>query len=136
MKDNNINVYKHKQGPTADQRVERTEDGKIVRQSIRVPVPPGMVNFDYQGQRYIILDLAMYGIGIEVQSPDIFQVGDVLQQTKIVFPDTLFSVDVAVIHNTVHDLGSFICGLQIVQTHDSGYIAWMSRVIEEIKNRS
>ena len=75
----------------------------------------------------------MYGVGLAVTSPDAFSVGSVLQSVQITFPDRTFLVDVRVVHISAYEGDSLICGMEIIHTHDSGYIDWMTRVISEIK---
>ncbi|NLV96382.1 MAG: hypothetical protein GX043_03465 [Desulfovibrionales bacterium] len=114
--------------------VNDNEDHTVVRQSFRVPVPSGMVTFGHAGKRYTVIDLSMYGIGVAVDAPDAFIVGDVIQKSEIVFPDASFSVDVEIIHISPHPTEALLCGMEIVHTHDSGFIDWMTRVIAEIKS--
>ena len=42
-------------------------------------------------------------------------------------------MDVRVVHITGNGGDSLVCGMEIIHTHDSGYIDWMTRVISEIK---
>lgn len=135
MENTNTNVDKYKADASVSKDKRFADQGKKTeRKTIRVPVPQGLVSFDHQGQEYTIVDLSMFGIGIAIDSPDIFNIGDILKKAKITFPDAVFSVDVAVIHNTPHANHNFVSGLQIVHTYDSGFIDWTSRVIEEIKS--
>lgn len=109
-------------------------EGKhFVRKSFRVPIPHGLVTLDHGGQRHAVKDLSMYGVGLSVTSPDDFTIGAVLEGVRITFPDKTFLVDVRVVHISPYEGDSLICGMEIVNTHDSGYIDWMTRVISEIK---
>ena len=109
-------------------------EGKhFVRKSFRVPIPQGLVTLDHGGQRHAVKDLSMYGVGLSVTSPDDFIIGAVLESVRITFPDQTFLVDVRVVHISPYEGDSLICGMEIVNTHDSGYIDWMTRVISEIK---
>jgi hypothetical protein len=105
----------------------------IVRKSFRVPVPQGLVTLNFGGQQHPVKDLSMYGVGLVVDSPTAFAVGSVLKDVRIVFPDQSFLVDIRVVHISAYEGDSLICGLEIVNTHDSGYIDWMTRVVSEIK---
>jgi hypothetical protein len=105
----------------------------IVRKSFRVPVPQGLVTLNFEGQQHAVKDLSMYGVGLAVDSPTAFAVGSVLKDVRIVFPDQSFLVDIRVVHISAYAGESLICGLEIVNTHDSGYIDWMTRVVSEIK---
>lgn len=109
------------------------EDKKIVRKSFRVPVPEGLVTMDHGGQKHSVKDLSMYGIGLSVTSPDAFSVGSVLDGVQITFPDRSFHVDVRIVHISPYAGETLICGMEIINTHDSGYIDWMTRVMSEIK---
>ena len=109
-------------------------EGKhIVRKSFRVPIPHGLVTLDSGGRKHNVKDLSMYGVGLSVTSPDAFKVGEVLDSVRIVFPDKTFLVDVRVVHISAYEGDTLICGMEIINTHDSGYIDWMTRVISEIK---
>lgn len=109
-------------------------EGKhIVRKSFRVPIPLGLVTLDSGGRKHNVKDLSMYGVGLSVTSPDAFKVGEVLDSVQIVFPDKTFLVDVRVVHISAYEGDTLICGMEIINTHDSGYIDWMTRVISEIK---
>jgi len=110
------------------------EDRKVVRKSFRVPVPHGLVSLIHAGRRHSVKDLSMYGVGLAVDRPDAFRIGDILESVQITFPDQSFHVDVRVVHITAPEGDSLICGMEIVETHDSGYIDWMTRVITEIKS--
>jgi hypothetical protein len=110
------------------------KEGKhVVRKSFRVPIPPGLVTLDHGGERHQVKDLSMYGVGLSVTSPDDFSVGMVLENVRITFPDKTFLVDVRIVHISAYEGDSLICGMEIIHTHDSGYIDWMTRVISEIK---
>ncbi|MDY0227948.1 PilZ domain-containing protein [Desulfomicrobium apsheronum] len=110
-------------------------DGKkVVRKSFRVPVPHGLVTMNHDGLKHSVKDLSMYGIGLSVTSPDAFVVGSVLNDVQIVFPDRSFHVDVRIVHISPYEGETLICGMEIVHTHDSGYIDWMTRVVSEIKS--
>lgn len=110
-------------------------DGKkVVRKSFRVPVPHGLVTMNHDGLKHSVKDLSMYGIGLSVKSPDAFVVGSVLNDVQIVFPDRSFHVDVRIVHISPYEGETLICGMEIVHTHDSGYIDWMTRVVSEIKS--
>jgi hypothetical protein len=109
------------------------ESKHVVRKSFRVPIPHGLVTLDHGGRQHVVKDLSMYGVGLAVTSPDAFSVGSVLQSVQITFPDRTFLVDVRVVHISAYEGDSLICGMEIIHTHDSGYIDWMTRVISEIK---
>ncbi|MGE4442025.1 MAG: PilZ domain-containing protein [Desulfomicrobium sp.] len=109
------------------------EEKKIVRKSFRVPVPKGLVTMNHGGMSHCVKDLSMYGIGLAVASPDAFTVGSILEGVQIVFPDRSFHVDVRIVHISPYEGEMLICGMEIVHTHDSGYIDWMTRVMSEIK---
>ena len=109
------------------------EEKKVVRKSFRVPVPQGLVTMNHGGLKHSVKDLSMYGIGLAVASHDAFIVGTILEGVQIVFPDQSFHVDVRIVHISPYDGETLICGMEIVNTHDSGYIDWMSRVMSEIK---
>jgi hypothetical protein len=109
------------------------EDKKIVRKSFRVPVPEGLVTMDHGGQKHSVKDLSMYGIGLSMTSADAFTVGSILEGVQITFPDRSFHVDVRIVHISPYAGESLICGMEIINTHDSGYIDWMTRVMSEIK---
>ncbi len=114
--------------------IDCENEGKhVVRKAFRVPIPYGLVTLNTGGLMYIVKDLSMYGVGLSVTSPDDFSVGNVLKSVQIVFPDKTFLVDVRVVHVSAHEGDSLICGMEIIHTHDSGYIDWMTRVISEIK---
>jgi hypothetical protein len=98
-----------------------------------VPIPQGLVTLDHGGRKHAVKDLSMYGVGLAVTSPDDFSVGAVLESVRITFPDKTFLVDVRVVHISPYEGDSLICGMEIIHTHDSGYIDWMTRVISEIK---
>ena len=109
-------------------------EGKhFVRKSFRVPIPQGLVTLNHGGRKHAVKDLSMYGVGLAVTSPDDFSIGTVLEGVEIVFPDKTFHVDVRVVHISPYEGDSLICGMEIINTHDSGYIDWMTRVISEIK---
>lgn len=109
-------------------------EGKhVVRKSFRVPIPHGLVTLSTGGRKHNVKDLSMYGVGLAVTRPDDFMVGDVLDSVQIVFPDKTFLVDVRVVHISAYEGDALICGMEIINTHDSGYIDWMTRVISEIK---
>lgn len=114
--------------------VSDNEERAVVRQSFRVPVPEGMVTFAYAGQTYTVIDLSMYGVGVSVNSPDAFVIGDTLEKAHITFPDTTFSVDTEIIHISPHSGDTLLCGMEIIRTHDTGFVDWMTRVITEIKS--
>lgn len=105
----------------------------IVRKSFRVPVPQGLVTLNVEGRQHPVKDLSMYGVGVSVDNPTTFAVGSVLTAVRIVFPDQSFLVDIRVVHISAYEGDTLICGLEIVNTHDSGYIDWMTRVVSEIK---
>lgn len=109
------------------------EEKHFVRKSFRVPIPQGLVTLDHGGRKHAVKDLSMYGVGLAVTSPDDFSVGAVLESVRITFPDKTFLVDVRVVHISAYEGDSLICGMEIIHTHDSGYIDWMTRVISEIK---
>jgi hypothetical protein len=109
------------------------DDKKIVRKSFRVPVPQGLVTMDHGGVKHCVKDLSMYGIGLSVTSPDAFTVGSILEGVQITFPDRSFHVDVRIVHISPYAGDTLICGMEIINTHDSGYIDWMTRVMSEIK---
>lgn len=109
------------------------EDKNIVRKSFRVPVPRGMVTLTYNEQEHPVRDLSMYGVGLTVTRPDIFTVGSILEGVCITFPDRTFLVDIRVVHISAFEGEALLCGMEIINTHDSGYIDWMTRVIAEIK---
>lgn len=109
------------------------EDKKVVRKSFRVPVPRGLVTMSHGGLSHSVKDLSMYGIGLAVTSPDAFTVGSILEGVQITFPDRSFHVDVRIVHISPYEGETLICGMEIVNTHDSGYIDWMTRVMSEIK---
>ncbi len=109
------------------------EDKNIVRKSFRVPVPHGMVTLTYNEQEHPVRDLSMYGVGLSVTKPDTFAVGSVLEGVSITFPDKTFLVDIRVVHISAFTGDTLLCGMEIINTHDSGYIDWMTRVIAEIK---
>ncbi len=109
------------------------EDKKVVRKSFRVPVPHGLVTMNHGGLKHSVKDLSMYGIGLAVTSPNAFTVGNILEGVQIVFPDRSFHVDVRIVHISPYEGETLICGMEIINTHDSGYIDWMTRVMGEIK---
>lgn len=109
------------------------EDKKVVRKSFRVPVPQGLVTMNHGGLNHSVKDLSMYGIGLSVTSPDAFTVGSILEGVQIIFPDRSFHVDVRIVHISPYEGETLICGMEIINTHDSGYIDWMTRVMGEIK---
>lgn len=109
------------------------EDKKVVRKSFRVPVPHGLVTMNHGGLKHSVKDLSMYGIGLAVTSPNAFTVGNILEGVQIVFPDRSFHVDVRIVHISPYEGETLICGMEIINTHDSGYIDWMTRVMSEIK---
>lgn len=109
------------------------EVAPIVRKSFRVPLEGGMVTCVLKGKSYNAVDLSMYGIGLEVLDPEDFHIGEVIPSVSIQFSDKSFLVDIRVIHISPHEGDKLICGLQIVHTHDAGYVDWMTRVITEMK---
>ncbi|KAF5048312.1 hypothetical protein DSECCO2_451360 [anaerobic digester metagenome] len=109
------------------------EEKHFVRKAFRVPIPQGLVTLDHGGRKHAVKDLSMYGVGLAVTSPDDFSVGAVLESVRVTFPDKTFLVDVRVVHISPYEGDSLICGMEIIHTHDSGYIDWMTRVISEIK---
>ena len=109
------------------------EDKKVVRKSFRVPVPQGLVTMNHGGLNHSVKDLSMYGIGLAVTGPDAFTVGSILEGVQIIFPDRSFHVDVRIVHISPYEGETLICGMEIINTHDSGYIDWMTRVMGEIK---
>ncbi len=109
------------------------DEKKVVRKSFRVPVPHGLVTMNHGGLKHSVKDLSMYGIGLAVTSPDAFTVGNILEGVQIVFPDRSFHVDVRIVHISPYEGETLICGMEIINTHDSGYIDWMTRVMSEIK---
>lgn len=109
------------------------EEKHFVRKSFRVPIPQGLVTLNHGGRKHAVKDLSMYGVGLAVTRPDDFNVGAVLESVQITFPDKTFLVDVRVVHISAYEGDSLICGMEIIHTHDSGYIDWMTRVISEIK---
>lgn len=136
MKKNDTKHHNPASAPADDAElliVGDADERTVVRQSFRVPVPPGMVSFAHGGQTYPIIDLSMYGIGVGIETPDAFVIGNMVQEAKIIFPDASFSVDVEIIHISPHPTEVLLCGMKIVHTHDSGFIDWMTRVIAEIK---
>lgn len=138
----NSKVGQDEQGAKVDRTAEDSSlliacdnDGKkVVRKSFRVPVPHGLVTMNHDGLKHSVKDLSMYGIGLSVTSPDAFVVGSVLNDVQIVFPDRSFHVDVRIVHISPYEGETLICGMEIVNTHDSGYIDWMTRVVSEIKS--
>ena len=110
------------------------EEKANVRKSFRVPVPRGLVNLQFEGQSHPVKDLSMYGVGLSVTRPDAFLVGSVLKGVQIAFPDQSFLVDIRVVHVSAFEGDVLICGMEIIHTHDAGYIDWMTRVITEIKS--
>lgn len=110
-----------------------SEGKKVVRKSFRVPVPSGLVNLIFEGKKHPVKDLSMYGVGLSVTRPDAFVIGSVLEGVQITFPDQSFLVDVRIVHISAYEGDSLLCGMEIVHTHDSGYIDWMTRVMSEIK---
>jgi hypothetical protein len=110
-----------------------SEGKKVVRKSFRVPVPQGLVTMNHGGMRHSVKDLSMYGIGLAVTDPATFVIGEVLEGVLITFPDRSFHVDVRIVHISPYEGETLICGMEIVNTHDSGYIDWMTRVMSEIK---
>jgi len=109
------------------------DDDIVVRRSFRVPVPKSMVSFTVDNQEFEILDLSMSGMGIRIDDPDLYSIGSVLRGGRVTFPDKSFNVDVEVIHISPYDTRSLILGVNIVEILDSGYVDWVSRVIQEIK---
>lgn len=109
------------------------DDDLVVRRSFRVPVPKAMVLFTVDDQQFEVLDLSMSGMGIRIDDPDLFRSGTVLRGGRVTFPDKSFNVDVEVIHISPYDTKSLILGVNIVEILDSGYVDWVSRVIQEIK---
>lgn len=109
------------------------EEKKVVRKSFRVPVPHGLVTLSFEGQKHPVKDLSMYGVGLSVSRPDAFAVGSVLEGVQITFPDRSFLVDIRVVHISAYEGDTLLCGMEIIHTHDSGYIDWMTRVVSEIK---
>jgi hypothetical protein len=138
----NSKVGQGEQGAKVDRTTEDSSlliacdnDGKkVVRKSFRVPVPHGLVTMNHDGLKHSVKDLSMYGIGLSVTSPDAFVIGSVLNDVQIVFPDRSFHVDVRIVHISPYEGETLICGMEIVNTHDSGYIDWMTRVVSEIKS--
>lgn len=138
----NSKVGQDEQGAKVDRTAEDSSlliacdnDGKkVVRKSFRVPVPHGLVTMNHDGLKHSVKDLSMYGIGLSVTSPDAFVVGSVLNDVQIVFPDRSFHVDVRIVHISPYEGETLICGMEIINTHDSGYIDWMTRVVSEIKS--
>lgn len=116
--------------PTAS----RKKGKHVVRKSIRVPVPKDLVTLVHGDLSFAVKDLSMYGVGLSVQRPDALMVGSVLTAARIIFPDQSFLVDIRVVHISACEGDSLVCGLEIINTHDSGYIDWMTRVIAEIKS--
>lgn len=112
---------------------KENEDKKIVRKAFRVPVPQGLVTMNHGDLKHSVKDLSMYGIGLSVTSPDAFTVGNILEGVQITFPDRSFHVDVRIVHISPYAGDTLICGMEIINTHDSGYIDWMTRVMSEIK---
>lgn len=110
------------------------EGKKVVRKSFRVPVPKGLVTMNHNGLKHSVKDLSMYGIGLSVTSPDAFVIGSILEGVQIIFPDRSFHVDVRIVHISPYEGETLICGMEIINTHDSGYIDWMTRVVSEIKS--
>ncbi|PKN40381.1 MAG: hypothetical protein CVU60_16230 [Deltaproteobacteria bacterium HGW-Deltaproteobacteria-18] len=110
------------------------EGKKVVRKSFRVPVPHGLVTMSHNGLKHSVKDLSMYGIGLSVTSSDAFVIGSILEGVQIVFPDRSFHVDVRIVHISPYEGDTLICGMEIINTHDSGYIDWMTRVVSEIKS--
>ena len=104
-----------------------------VRKSFRVPLDQGMVTCVLNNKKYDTADLSMYGVGLHITDPEDFRIGEIISSARIEFPDRSFEVDVRVVHISPREGGKLICGMQIVQTHDAGYIDWMSRVIAEMK---
>ncbi|NCD23981.1 MAG: PilZ domain-containing protein [Deltaproteobacteria bacterium] len=109
------------------------EPEPIVRKSFRVPLDKGVVTCAVKGKSYNAVDLSMYGLGLEVPDPEEFRIGEDIPSVSIQFSDKSFLVDVRVVHISPHGGDSLICGMQIVHTHDAGYVDWMTRVIAEMK---
>lgn len=122
-------------GDDSSRQPTAANQGKhFVRKSFRVPVPAGLVSLNHDGRTYKVKDLSMYGVGLSVQQPDILMVGSVLTGARISFPDQSFLVDIRVVHISACEGDNLVCGLEIINTHDSGYIDWMTRVVSEIKS--
>lgn len=124
--------------PGIDNGLELTNEGSVKgkrdRKFLRIPVAPGLVIFKEGQKTYPVHNLSMYGVGISINDPTVFEIGDILEKVRIEFTDRFFSVDTRVVHISLHNDGkTLICGMEIVNTYDAGYIDWMTRVISEMK---
>lgn len=114
-----------------------TEEKKhIVRKTFRIPLAEGMVDVMANGKKFSAVDLSMYGVGIALSSADEFHIGQVVQDVLIVFSDDKsFLVDTKVIHVSLREEEQVVCGMQIITTHDNGYVGWMTQVISQMKSQ-
>lgn len=105
----------------------------VVRKSFRVPLEEGLVTCTLKGKSYNAVDLSMYGAGLRIYDPEEFVIGETISSCSITFSDRTFLVDVQIIHISPREGEKLVCGLQIIHTHDAGYVDWMTRVIAEMK---
>lgn len=78
----------------SDNALELTNEGPVKgkkdRKFLRIPVEPGLVTFSEGRKTYPVHNLSMYGVGISINDPKIFEIGDILKGVRIEFTDRFF----------------------------------------------
>lgn len=111
-----------------------TEDEAVVRAVYRVPVSTGRIFCVIKDKEYPVLDVATFGLGLEVYDPWEFQVGAKMSGVRIIFPDRVFVVDAEIVHVSPHDGDKIVCGLRVMSSVDTDYAECMGRILTEIKS--
>ncbi|MEA3547383.1 MAG: PilZ domain-containing protein [Thermodesulfobacteriota bacterium] len=98
-----------------------TEDTAYLRNFFRLPVDTSAkIKVRIDGREYRVVNLANSGVGIRLLQRDVFQSDDHLNQVELEIEGKCLSSRGRVVHVSLDDDGSWLCGVELVELDKEG----------------
>jgi len=85
----------------------------VIRHSYRMPCEENTVVISIDGKEYDVINIGSRGLGIQVESEDVFDYGQCLKKMALHIEAETFSLDGKIVHVTMEEPGVWLVGISL-----------------------